>query len=97
MSSAEILDPPMLPEPSPNDQKLERERRAFQKLMPGLLAEHEGKYAAVHGEQVVEIGADRFDVAMSAYKRFGYVPIYVTLISREPLRVIRVPSPRLVK
>lgn len=39
--------------------KFERERTAFYRLLPELLATHRGQYVAVHGEQVADSGSDR--------------------------------------
>ncbi len=95
MSESEMLPAPVLP--TPPETKWRREYRAFLKLQPQLLATHRGKYVAVHEGQVVESGDDNIAVAMRAYERFGYVPIYVQLVTDEPPEVIRIPSPRLLE
>ena len=94
MSRVETLAAPLLPAP-PQD-KWRREQRAFRQLLPELLKTHRGQYVAIHGGQVVESGSDKLDLAGRAYARFGYVPIYVSLVTAEPLPPVRVPSPRLV-
>lgn len=73
----------------------EKERRAFLRLLPALLATHRGQYVAVHHGSVIAEGPDQVDVAMRAYARAGYVPIYVGLVTDEPPRPARIPSPRL--
>jgi hypothetical protein len=78
---------------TPAQEKFERERRAFFRLLPELLRTHRGQYAAIHDEQVVGIGPNQIELALQQYKRFGYVPIYVGLISDEP-RVSRIPYRR---
>ncbi|HMF12518.1 MAG TPA: hypothetical protein VKE94_09440 [Gemmataceae bacterium] len=87
-----------LPAPSlatPPEDKWRREQRAFRQLLPNLLASHRGLYVAIHEGQVVESGADKLAVASAAYARFGYVPIFVSLVSDQPPPPVRIPSPRL--
>ena len=71
-----------LPETPPS--KFERERRAFFRLLPGLLATHPGQYVAIHDEQVVDSGSDQLAVALRVQRRVGAVAIYVHLVSDEP-------------
>ena len=94
MSPTETLPAPELRWPPSAPSKWERERRAFEQLKPSLLDEHAGKYVAVHNGQVVESGDDQAAVAMRAYSRHGYVPIYVGLVSTSPQPPIRMPTPR---
>jgi hypothetical protein len=77
--------------------KWERERRAFHRLLPTLLATHRDKFVAIHNEQVVDSGDDEIALAMRSYDRFGYVPIYVGLVTERPRPPARIPSPRLVR
>ena len=92
MSQLEILPAPSLSVP-PMD-KWERERHAFHRLLPCLLKTHRGLHVAIHEEQVVESGADKLDVGKRAYARFGYVPIFVGLVTDQPPIPVRLPSPR---
>ena len=98
MSNAKIL-----PAPDINDQtagpmsKLETEKRAFRRLLPALLTSHRGLYVAIHGEQVVGSGPDQIEVALEAYRKYGYVPIYVGHVTDQTPAPIRVPSPRLLR
>ena len=89
----ELLAPPTLPPPEEN--KWRSEQRAFHRLLPDLLKTHYRQFVAIHNGQVVESGPDKLEVAARAYARFGYVPIFVTLVA-EQAPVIRVPSPRVV-
>ncbi len=74
----------------------EEERRAFLRLLPTLLATHRGQYVAMHQGCVIAQGPEQVDVAKQAYARVGYVPIYVGLVTDEPPRPVRIPSPRLL-
>ncbi len=94
MNQTDPLPAPVLPIP-PED-KWRREQRAFRRLLPGLLASHRGRYVAIHEGQVVESGDDKLAVARRAYARFGYVPIFVSLVTEEPGAPIRIASPRSV-
>jgi hypothetical protein len=82
--------------PSPPEDKWHREYHAFLHLLPDLLKAHRGKYVAVHDGQVVGSGEDKIAVAMQAYARYGYVPIYVGLVTDEPPRIEHIRSPRLL-
>src|SRR5262245_57977642 len=92
MDSTETLLPPVLP--APPEDKFRKEQHAFRRLLPELLRTHRDLYVAIHEGRVVESGADKLEVADRAYARFGYVPILVTLVTDQPLPVIRIPSPR---
>ena len=74
----------------------EEEQRAFLRLLPTLLATHRGRYVAVHHGCVIAEGPEQVEVAKQAYARAGYVPIYVGLVTEEPSRPVRLPSPRLL-
>jgi hypothetical protein len=92
MNQLETLPAPILP--SIPEDKWHREKRAFRRLLPSLLISHQGRYVAIHEEQVVESGPDKLEVAGRAYARFGYVPIFVSLVTDVPQPLIRIPSPR---
>ena len=95
MSEAETLPPPMIqPPPSAND-KWGREHGAFLSLRSSLLGSYLGKYVAVHEGRVVESGSDQIEVALRAYAKCGYVPLYVGLVSVSPPKPLRLPSPRI--
>lgn len=96
MSEPEIFPAPVITVSEGKNVKWERERRAFLRLLPGLLSGNFGKYAAIHDEKVVEIGDTPLETVERAYTRFGYVPIFVGLISDQPATPVRIPSPRSV-
>lgn len=94
MSTTEILPAPEITHGEPPT-KWDREYQAFLRLRPALLETLRGKYVAVHNEQVVDSGDAQIEVAMRAYQRFGYQPIYVGLVSDQPVAPVRLPSPEL--
>ena len=71
--------------------KFAREMAAFRRLLPTLLDHFRNKYVAIHEEQVVGSGEDLVTVALAAYDRLGYQPIYVDLVTDEPARPVRIP------
>jgi hypothetical protein len=93
MSPTKTHPAPILP--TRIDDKWRREHRAFRGLLPDLLRSHRDQYVAIHEGQVVESGSEKLEVARRAYSRFGYVPIFVSRVSDEPIAPVRVPSPRL--
>jgi hypothetical protein len=94
MSQIDTLPAPQLP--APPEDKWRREQQAFRGLLPELLKTHRGEYVAIHEGRVVASGADKLDVAGQAYARYGYVPIYVSLVTDRSPPPIRIPSPRLL-
>jgi len=96
MSQADVLPAPEIGPCDEGMSKWERERSAYWRLLPTLVSQYRDQYVAVHEGRVVDSGTDQIEVALRAYRRFGYVPIYVGLVSDEPLRMLRVPTPRTV-
>ncbi len=95
MDQIETLLAPVVP--TPPESKWRREQQAFRRLLPELLKSHRDQYVAIHEGQVAEAGADKLDVAGRAYARFGYLPIYVGLVTDQPPPLGRIPSPRLLR
>ena len=96
MSESELLPAPEFHWEAIGDDKWDREYQAFLRLKPDLLQSHSGKYVAVHEGRVVGSGDDQVKVALNAYAKFGYTPIYVGLVSDAPLQPVRIPSPQLL-
>lgn len=69
--------------PTSATSKLERERRAFLRMLPDLLTFHRGQYVAVHDEQVADSGPNR------VLCRVGNVDFYVGLVSEQPEPISR--------
>jgi hypothetical protein len=80
--------------PQPPETKWQEERRAFLRLVSSLLPTHRGQYVAIHEGKVVESGPDKVAVGLRAYAKYGYIPIYVGLVTDEPARMDRLPTPR---
>src|SRR4051812_40628661 len=93
MSSTELQPAPEIPVPT--EDKWRREQLAFGRLLPSLLNSLRDEYVAIHEGQVVEHGSDKLSVADRAYARFGYVPIFVSRVTDEPIAPERIASPHL--
>lgn len=63
--------------------KADRERLAFQRLLPGLLPAYRGQYVAIHDEQVIDSGTDAAELAARVVRRVK-ADIYVGLVSDAP-------------
>jgi hypothetical protein len=89
----------LLPAPSIPTQPVDKwrsEQLAFRRMLPDLLKNHLNHFVAIHEGRVVEFGLDKLAVAQLAYARFGYQPIYVSLVTEASPLPIRLPSPRMV-
>jgi hypothetical protein len=80
-----------LPDP-PAPSKVERERRAFLRLLPELLKTHRGQYVAIHDEQMVDSGPERLELVLRVQARLK-TGIYVRLVDTSE-RIERVSGPR---
>lgn len=78
----------------PPESAWERERRAFRELLPALRVTHDGQYVAIKDGKVVASGSDEVAVALEAYSRVGYGPLYVGQVTDSPRPPVRIPSPR---
>src|SRR5262245_30946940 len=55
-----------------------------------------GKCVAIHEERVVGVGDDVIQVALEAYRQYGYVPMYVSPVISPPVEKVRMTRYRLV-
>jgi Family of unknown function (DUF5678) len=78
----------------PPESAWERERRAFRALLPELRVKYDGQYVAIKDGKVVASGSDEVAVALEAYSRVGYGPLYLGYVSDSPRPPIRIPSAR---
>jgi hypothetical protein len=92
----ETLPAPVLTPPPSKHEKWDREYAAFLEMLPDLLQTHRGKFVAVHEGRVIDSGDDKIALGLSAYERYGYIPIYVGLVTATP-RIERMPSIRNVE
>lgn len=92
MPDIQVYEAPILP--AALETKWSREHRAFLSLLPQLLATHRGQFVAIHDGRVAAAGTDRVTLALEVYRRHGYQPIHIGLVTTDPPAVERVPSSR---
>jgi len=93
MGEAIVYPAPDLSLVTPPESAWERERRAFWELLPALRATYDGQYVAIKDGKVVASGSNEVAVALEAYFRVGYVPLYLGQVTDSPPRPARMPSP----
>ena len=69
--------------------KWEREYRAFQRLLPQLLATDRGNYVVVHHEHVIDRDADETALILRVLAQIGNVDVHLGLVTDQPARVYR--------
>jgi dCTP deaminase len=74
----------------------QQEKRAFERLKPGLLKRHRGKYVVIRNQKAVMFGDNKTELAKQGYEKFGYGPLYIGLVEEEP-EVAHFPTPRLAR
>jgi hypothetical protein len=74
-------------------QKFEQEGQAYWQQREELLKQHEGKWVAIVGGQVVAVGDQMNKAAAEAFRKTGSGLMYVNLVGGEDV-VLRVRSPR---
>ncbi len=64
--------------------KVERERRAFLAMKRTLLQNEslKGKYVAIIDGQVVDSDTDDEELVARIYRRYGYRPMYIGLVTK---------------
>jgi len=84
------------PTPTVQDTEFERNRAAFQRLLPELLKTHRGQWVAIVDEQPVQFGPDFKSVILPVRQKYGKRPVYVREILERP-RVYKMLSPRIIR
>ena len=69
--------------------RLQPEMAAYQRLLPELLKEHRGEWAAVHSGQIVALAPDRSEVIRLVQER-RYDPVYIERV-QEQMRTADMP------
>lgn len=72
-----------------------REKQAFWAMHEAMLQQYEGQYVAVYEGKVVDSDQDKVALALRIYRTYGYVPIFVHLVSRHASPVRSIYSPHL--
>lgn len=79
-----------------NDPIFERNRAAFQRMLPELLKIHRGKWVAIVDEKVAMVGESSASLIEKVVRKFGIVRAYVQEVV-ETQRVYRIPGLRIVR
>jgi Family of unknown function (DUF5678) len=79
---------------SEQDTRFAAERQAFWAMHAQLLKAYEGKYVAILNGKVVDCDDDKHALAKRLYRKFGYQPIYVQLVTTASLPIYHLSSPR---
>jgi hypothetical protein len=85
----------LAPEEKAEDPEFERNRRAFEQLLPELLKEHRGEWVGIVNEKAVVFGETSNAVVDDVYKRLGHVRMYVDEVLETP-RTYYMDSPQVV-
>jgi hypothetical protein len=60
-----------------------RENAAYEKARERLLRDHRGKFALIHGDEVVGVFATEYEAMSEGYRRFGPVQMLTVQIGNE--------------
>ncbi len=82
---------------SPDRSAMKQEVASFRAMLPELLTQHADQYVALHQGQVVDHDADRVALVVRLDKTYPDTVVLVKYVTAKPDRVIRMPSPRLVR
>jgi hypothetical protein len=64
----------------------DRERAAYERLKPALIASAEGKYVVIVGDEAIGPLQSHEDAEAAGYLRFGLGPLYVKqVLAKEPV------------
>jgi len=82
---------------NPNRAAMLQEQAAYQAMLPKLLAAYENQYIAVYQGDVIDHDADKIALSMRLDETHPNVVVLVRQVTVEPDRVLKMPSPRLVR
>jgi AbrB family looped-hinge helix DNA binding protein len=78
-------------------QDFEAEIAHFERLKPALLQQYPGRFVAIYHGEVVAVGDNKMDVLATVQEALGDVPCYITQVTTNGLRRVRMLSPRIVR
>lgn len=82
---------------SPDYADMEQEQAAFQQMLPDLLRQYKGQYVAVYRGGVIDHDPDQVALVMRLDQTHPDDVVLVKLVTDKPKRLLRMPSPRLVR
>ena len=69
---------------------IEREEKAFSKILPDLLNTLRGNYVAIYQGKLVGSDTDESRLVDKMFDRYGYVPFFIEIVEEEP-PVVEIP------
>lgn len=78
-------------------QAFETELAHFECLKPQLLQQYPGRFVAIYQGEVVAVGDDKMEVLATAQAALGNAPFYVTQVTENGVRRVRIPSAWVVR
>ena len=88
MNKAEVPSPPQLVNPSKMD-PWALEKKFYHDNLDELFLNYRDKYVAIYQNRVVAYGTNESEVARDAIRQHGDVPMYITQVTSEPLKMRR--------
>ncbi len=94
----DVLQNSFAPMPeNPEQEAMDREMAAYQNLHPNLLAQYKGQFVAVYRGQVVDNDSNQLALVKRRLKKYPNETVLITQVRQEPVRTLRIRSPRLVR
>ncbi|MBE2198012.1 MAG: hypothetical protein IAE79_05335 [Anaerolinea sp.] len=82
---------------NPDYAAMEQEQAAFHRMLPDLLRQYKGQYVAIYRGEVIDHDLDQTDLVVRLDQTHPDDVVLVKLVTDKPGRVLRMPSPRLVR
>ncbi len=82
---------------NPDHAAMEQEQAAFYRMLPDLLRQYKGQYVAVYRSEVIDHDRDQTALVVRLDQSHPDDIVLVKLVTDKPDRVLRMPSPRLVR
>jgi hypothetical protein len=96
MNPQEVMEAPnIVPLVPAMDQRWLQEYREFDRMLPELMKTYRDRFVAIYNGGVVAVADTFTDTALEAYKKVGYVPLHVGLVTEKSPVTARLPSPRI--
>ena len=82
---------------NPDHAAMEQEQAAFHRMLPDLLRQYKGQYVAVYQGEVIDHDQDQTALVVRLDQAHPDDIVLVKLVTDKPDRMLRMPSPRLVR
>jgi hypothetical protein len=82
---------------NPEQVAMAQEMASYQAMHQQLLGKYENQYVAVFGGQVVDHDSDQMALLKRRLKNYPNETVLITQVRPEPIRTLRIRSPRLIR